>query len=55
MLDVAGGDWVQGLLFEFANEKPFSDHFEEYEFPDMNFFPNSGSMIFPIFILMLVI
>jgi len=36
-------------MVKFSNEEPLTSHFSTYEIGDMNFFPNSGSLIVPIF------
>jgi amino acid transporter len=44
-LDVLQGATIYEAIFEFKETEPFNEVFEQYDFEDMNFFMNSGSML----------
>ena len=54
-LDIYKGGAITGAIFNFSNEDPFVQHFGEHGIDDKNYFKNTGSLIWPIFIAMLFV
>jgi len=53
-IDVFGGEQINSYFFSFSFNKPFSTHFENYQYEDMNFVNTSGSIFLPVFMTMIL-
>jgi hypothetical protein len=49
-MDIFNGGAITEYFFEFSNQNPFSDHFDNYGIGDNNYLNNTGSLIWPIFL-----
>ena len=52
-LDIMGGEQIVGFLFNFKNELPLDYKFGLFGFESMNFLQTTGSMIFPLFFVLI--
>ena len=53
-IDVFDGQGIYEKIFNFTNSEPLNPHFDDFGIGDMNFLPNSGSLILPILTFMFV-
>ena len=52
-LDFLQGTTLYDAIFEFKETEPWSETFEQYEMGDRNFFMNTGSLMFLLFLMTL--
>lgn len=52
-MDLLQGPFWYEKFFKFSETSPFSEHFVQFEVPDMNFFMNAGSV--PLLLLLIVV
>ena len=54
-MDIFNGQAITDFFLSFSNQNPFNAHFNDYGIGDMNYLDNTGSLIWPIFLGMLLL
>ena len=53
-IDIFNGAKIYEAIFNFKNSEPLNKHFNDFGIGDMNFLPNSSSLILPILVAMFI-